>query len=227
MTELEYKRHIDRVIEQIEQARIKVDEHHIVKIVAVSKYVDAPAVEALYQIGQRAFGENRVQDLKTKMEALDALPLEWHFIGSLQKNKINQLIALDPFLMHSLHSVELAEALESRLALQGKTIECLLQVNSAREETKSGVLPEAAEEIYAQISESCPHLHLKGVMSIGAHTDDQAVVRKSFETTRGIFDRLPGAAICSMGMSGDFELAIACGSTMVRLGSIMFPQMRR
>ena len=223
MTQTAYKIYVDRIVDRIEKARIAVSEHHIVKIVAVSKYVDDHAVRSLYEIGQRAFGENKVQDLKTKMEALDSLPLEWHFIGSLQKNKINQLIDLDPFLMQSLHSLELAQALDKRLEAKGKRMECLLQINSAKEETKSGVMPEAAADLYAQISESCPHIRLRGVMSIGAHTDDRAAVTKSFETTRRIFDGLNSADICSMGMSGDFELAITCGSTMVRLGSVLFP----
>ncbi len=227
MTQTEYKLHIDQVIERIERARIKVSEHHIVKIVAVSKYVDADAVKALYRIGQRAFGENRVQDLKAKAEALEDLPLEWHFVGTLQKNKINALIDLDPFLMQSLHSLELAEALDKRLEAKGKTMECLLQINSAEEETKSGVMPEAALEVYRGIQERFPRIDLRGVMSIGAHTDDGVGVRRSLETTRSVFDAIGDADICSMGMSGDFELAIECGSTMVRLGSIMFPQMRR
>lgn len=227
MTQTEYKLKIDSVIERIEKARIRVDEHHIVKIVAVSKYVDAEAVRSLYGIGQRAFGENKVQDLKNKMEVLDDLPLEWHFIGSLQKNKINHLIALEPFLMQSLDSVGLAEALQSRLETHDKTMECLLQVNSAEETTKSGVTPDEAEAIYAQIRETCPRIKLRGVMSIGAHTDERSAVRKSFETTRRIFDALPDATICSMGMSGDFELAVECGSNMVRLGSVMFPQTHR
>lgn len=223
MTLSEYRLYLDTIIDRIEKARILISEHHIVKIIAVSKYVDVAAVEALYHAGQRAFGENRVQDLKAKMQILDTLPLEWHFIGSLQTNKINQLIDLDPFLMQSLHSLELALTLEKRLAAKEKTMECLLQINSAREATKSGVVPEEAKDLYEQIAERCPHIDLRGVMSIGAHTDDTDLVRRSFETTRGIFDSLKGAQICSMGMSGDFELAIACGSTMVRLGSILFP----
>jgi PLP dependent protein len=224
MTPNEYRLHIDKIIERIERARITVDEHHIVKIVAVSKYVDAQAVKSLYEIGQRAFGENKVQDLKVKMETLEELPLEWHFIGTLQKNKINQLIDLDPFLMQSLHSLEPAEALNQRLEAKGATMECLLQINSAREETKSGVLPEAAADLYAQIAETCPRIDLRGVMSIGAHTEETALIQKSFETTREIFEALPDASICSMGMSSDYELAIRCGSTMVRLGSVLFPK---
>jgi pyridoxal phosphate enzyme (YggS family) len=223
MNELEYKRHIDAIIERIEAARIKVSEHHIVKIVAVSKYSDAEAIEKLYHIGQRAFGENRVQDLIAKQQILEELPLEWHYIGNLQRNKLNALIKADPFLFQSLDTLELANALQRRLADRGTTMDCLLQINSANEATKAGVEPEKAKDTYAYISENCPNINLKGVMSIGAHTDDQRIIKKSFETTHRIFEELDNATICSMGMSSDFELAISCGSNMLRLGSIMFP----
>ena len=224
MNELEYKRHIDAIIERIEAARIKVSEYHIVKIVAVSKYNTAEDVAKLYNIGQRAFGENRVQDLVAKQEALEELPLEWHYIGNLQRNKLNTLIKADPFLFQSLDSIELANALQRRLADRNATMECLLQINSAKEETKSGVMPEDAVELFNKIRENCPNIHLKGVMSIGAHTDDQAVIKESFETTFKIYEQLENVSICSMGMSGDFELAIECGSNMIRLGSVMFPK---
>lgn len=219
-----YKIYLDSVIQRVEDARVSRSEHHIVKIVAVSKYSDEAEIKALYQIGQRAFGENKVQDLLAKSTSLSELPLEWHFIGTLQKNKINQLIDADPFLFQSLNSLELAQALQQRLEVKGARMECLLQINSAKEESKSGVMPETAKEIYAQIKESCPNITLRGVMSIGAHTQDQKIVQESFETTYSIFKSLEGADICSMGMSGDFELAIRCGSNMVRLGSVMFPR---
>lgn len=224
MTTLEQKLHFDSIIERIEKARLRVSGHHIVKIVAASKYVDADAIRALYSIGQRAFGENKVQDLKIKADLLEDLPLEWHFIGSLQKNKINQLLDIRPHLLHSLDSIELAHALQERLFRENQTLRALVQVNSAYEESKSGFAPEKFLAGYTQISAECPNIHLQGIMSIGAHTDDKETVKKSFETTRHLFDALPGAAICSMGMSGDFELAIECGSTMVRLGSVLFPK---
>ena len=223
MDQTAYKIYIDKIIERIEAARIKVNEHHIVKIVAVSKYSNTEAVRELYNIGQRAFGENKVQELKSKSEALDELPLEWHFIGNLQKNKINQLIALDPFLFQSLNSFELAHAIQTRLAAEDKIMDMLLQINTAKEASKSGVMPESAADIYAQIRSECPNINLKGVMTIGAHSDDESLIRESFEQTRKIYDSLESATICSMGMSGDFELAIAAGSNMVRLGSVMFP----
>lgn len=224
MNTLEQKRHFDAIIEKIERARIRVSEHHIVKIVAASKYADADAIRDLYSIGQRAFGENKVQDLKLKADLLDELPLEWHFIGSLQKNKINQLLSVRPHMIHSVDTLDLAHALQERLERENQTLRALVQVNSAYEANKSGFTPEEFLERYAQIERECPNLHLHGVMSIGAHTDDVRIVQKSFETTRTLFDKLPNATTCSMGMSGDFELAIQCGSNLVRLGSILFQQ---
>ena len=222
MNTLEQKRHFDAIIERIERARIRVNEHHIVKIVAASKYVDADAIRDLYSIGQRAFGENKVQDLKTKADLLDELPLEWHFIGTLQKNKINQLLAIRPHMIHSIDTLDLALALQERLMRENQTLRALVQVNSAYEESKSGFTPEEFLERYTQIVSECPNLNLQGIMSIGAHTEDIKIVQKSFETTRSLFEKLPNATICSMGMSGDFELAIKCGSNLVRLGSILF-----
>jgi len=223
MTQTEYKLHVDSVIRRIETARLSVSAHHIVKVVAVSKYVDTEAVKRLYEIGQRAFGENKVQDLRQKTQELEDLPLEWHFIGSLQKNKINNLLDIDPFLFQSLDSFELAYELQKRLEKKQVSLDTLLQINSAKEESKHGFMPEVAQEAYVRIKEECPNINLKGVMSIGAHTEDKEIIKRSFETTYKIYEQLQDATICSMGMSGDFELAIQCGSNMVRLGSILFP----
>ena len=222
MTQTEYKIYIDQVIRRVEEARLRVSGHHIVKIVAVSKYSTSEQIKALYEIGQRAFGENKVQDLRTKTAELKELPLEWHFIGNLQKNKINNLIDINPTLFQALDSIELAKELDKKLQAKETTMECLLQINSAKEQSKHGVMPEVALEVYEQIEKECPNITLKGVMSIGAHTKDKKLIQKSFETTHAIFGQIEGAKICSMGMSGDFELAIECGSNMVRLGSIMF-----
>lgn len=222
MNKEEYKLYIDDVIRRVEFARVRFDEKHIVKIVAISKYSTADEIKALYEIGQRAFGENKVQDLKAKSSTLEDLPLEWHFVGNLQKNKINNLLDINPALFHALDSLELAHELQKKLQAKGVTLEVLLQINSAKEESKHGVMPENAVEIYNRIKQECPNIHLRGVMSIGAHTDDKTIIKKSFDVTYSIYKQLEGATICSMGMSQDFELAIECGSNMVRLGSIMF-----
>ena len=224
MTQTEYKIYIDDVIRRVEYARVRVSEYHIVKIVAISKYSNTQEIEDLYNIGQRAFGENKVQDLKAKSLELEELPLEWHFVGNLQKNKINNLLDIDPTLFHALDSIELAHELQKKLEAKDMTLDALLQINSAKEESKHGVMPEVASKTYEQIQKECPNINLKGVMSIGAHSDDRAVIKKSFETTYDIYKDLDGATICSMGMSGDFELAIECGSNMVRLGSVLFPK---
>ena len=222
MTEIEYKIYIDDVIRRVETARLKVSSYHIVKTVAISKYSTSDEIVKLYNIGQRAFGENKVQDLKAKSIKLEDLPLEWHFVGNLQKNKINNLLDINPSLFHALDSLELAHELQKKLEAKNMTLDALMQINSAREESKHGFMPEIAANAYKQIQEECPNINLKGAMSIGAHSDDKKVIRESFETTYNIYKDLPNATICSMGMSGDFELAIECGSNMVRLGSVMF-----
>ena len=217
-------KNLDEIITKVEGARLRISEHHIVKIIGISKYSTSTDVKTLYEAGQRAFGENKVQDLKQKMEELDELPIEWHFVGTLQKNKINNLIDLNPTLIQSLDSLDLALEFNKKLETKNKKLSALLQINSAYEDTKSGVMPEVAVEVYKQIIELCPNIILKGVMSIGAHVEDEKIIKESFKTTKKIFDALVpfGAKYCSMGMSSDFELAIACGSNMIRVGSTLF-----
>ena len=226
MDKITATRNLDNLITKVEAARLRVNEHHIVKIVGISKYSSSDDIKTLYEVGQRAFGENKVQDLKEKSQALNDYPIEWHFVGTLQKNKINNLIDLNPTLIHSLDSLELAIELNSKLEAKNKKLSALLQINSAYEDTKSGVMPKDAVEVYKQIIETCPNIILKGVMSIGAHSDDKKLIKQSFETTKKIYDELVpyGAKYCSMGMSGDFELAIACGSNMIRVGSSLFKE---
>jgi len=218
------RKNLDEVIWNIEQARVTVSEHHIVQLVAVGKYSDEESIKALYELGQRAFGENQVQQLSNRMHNLEDLPLQWHMLGNLQSNKINKLIELRPTLFQSLDSLKLAKILNEKLLAKNQTMSCLLQINAANEAQKLGVSQEEACDIYQQIQESCPQLKLKGVMSIGAHVEDEKIIQKSFEQTHSIYDRLKkeGATICSMGMSNDYELAIKCGSNLVRIGSKIF-----
>jgi len=215
---------LDEVIWKIEDARLSVDAHRIVQIVAVGKYTPIENIKTLYQLGQRAFGENQVQQLRDRNKELQNLPIEWHMIGSLQKNKINNLIDINPTLFQALDSIELALELDKKLKAKNTTMDCLLQINSAREDSKSGVDPQKAYDIYQEINERFENINLNGVMSIGAHTIDTHIIQKSFEETYSIFENLQkdGAYICSMGMSSDFELAIKCGSNLVRVGSILF-----
>lgn len=217
-------KNLDELITKVEAARLRVSEHHIVKIVAISKYSTSEDIYNLYLAGQRAFGENKVQDLKQKSEILKDLPIEWHFVGRLQKNKINNLIDLNPTLVHSLDSLDLAMELNKKLIARNKKMSCLLQVNSSYEDTKSGVLPKDAVKIYKEILENCKNINLKGLMCIGANTEDKTKIKESFKITKKIFDELEplGAKYCSMGMSSDFELAIENGSNLIRVGSTLF-----
>ena len=224
MDKITATRNLDNLITKVEAARLRVNEHHIVKIIGISKYSSSDDIKTLYEVGQRAFGENKVQDLKEKSQALNDYPIEWHFVGTLQKNKINNLIDLNPTLVHSLDSLELAIELNKKLVEKNKKMSCLLQINSSYEKSKSGVDPKNAIEIYKQILELCPNINLKGVMTIGANSEDEKLIKKSFNITKNIFDTLEplGARYCSMGMSGDFELAIECGSNLIRVGSTLF-----
>ncbi len=215
---------LDKVIWNIEEARVGVSEHHIVQLVAVGKYTPIENISTLYSLGQRAFGENQVQQLKERSALLEELPLQWQMIGTLQKNKINNLIDLKPSLVQSIDSLELAKEFNKKLHAKEQTMNCLLQLNAANEESKSGVSSEEAFDIYQKIKESCPNINLKGLMTIGAHSEDKKLIQQSFETTHSIYEKLEkdGATICSMGMSGDYTLAIKCGSNLVRVGSAIF-----
>lgn len=212
---------LQEVIARIEKARISYSRHQIIKLVAISKYWEDSQILELYRAGQRAFGENKVQDLKRKMEVMREHPLEWHFVGNIQENKINALIELKPSLIHSISSLKLAKAFQIRLEREDAKQRALLQINSAKETNKGGVMPEEAREIYLEIQETCPNLLMEGVMSIGAHTNDQKIIAQSFETTQKVFESLDDAKTLSMGMSSDFELAIACGANLLRIGSAL------
>jgi len=211
------ERNLDQIITKVEAARLSVSAHHIVKIVAVTKYTDTQTIRTLYSLGQRAFGESRVQQLAKRAKELEELPIEWHFIGRLQKNKINHLLATNPALIHSIDSLELAKAVDKRCK---KPLNVLLQINSSGEASKAGVSPQSALEVFAQIKDECKNLNLQGVMTIGAHSEDEKLIAKSFEITYKIFEQT-GSKICSMGMSNDYELAIKCGSNMIRVGSAL------
>lgn len=189
-----------------------------VRVVAVSKYVEPSEVVPLFNEGFKEFGENRVQVLKQKIENLKDFDIKWHFIGNLQKNKVNELIRLKPAMWQSCNSYELATYVDKRLDYK---LDTLFEINSAFESTKYGADPNFAIDEFFKIKESCKNLNLIGVMSIGSNSDDEKEIIKSFELTYKIFEATK-SQICSMGMSDDYKLAIKCGSNMIRLGRILF-----
>lgn len=197
-----------------------------VTLVAVSKTHPAEAIREAYDAGQRIFGESRPQELREKYEALPR-DIEWHMIGHLQTNKVKYIA---PFvaLIHSVDSARLAEAIQKEAAKCGRVIDILLEIHVAREETKSGW---AFDELEAWIATSpfaaLSDVRVRGVMGIATNTDDEAVVRRDFEELRRCFERLkphfgPAFDTLSMGMSHDYPLAVACGATMVRVGTLIF-----
>ncbi|TLD82087.1 YggS family pyridoxal phosphate-dependent enzyme [Helicobacter sp. MIT 05-5293] len=219
---MRFAQNLERILRRIERARLAYDAHQIISLVAVSKYQKVQDILDLYECGQRAFGENKVQDLRDKSVQCAQVPIEWHFIGKLQENKINAMLSCAPALVHSIDSLKLAEAIQKRLGEQ--TLRALLQVNASREESKNGVSVESAKEVYEQILKSCPNIALEGIMTIGANTEDRKLVEQSFKDTRDVFEsvRAMGAKTLSMGMSGDFEIAIAYGANLVRIGTSLF-----
>ncbi len=193
---------------------------------AVSKTHPAELIREAYEAGHRIFGESRPQELREKYEALPK-DIEWHMIGHLQTNKVKYIA---PFvrLIHSVDSARLAEAIQKEAAKCGRTIDILLEIHVAEEETKTGWnIGELMDYVRTAPFARMPNLCVRGVMGIATNTDDEAVIRRDFGELRRCFELLRpyfGARFdtLSMGMSHDYPLAVECGATMVRVGSLIF-----
>jgi pyridoxal phosphate enzyme (YggS family) len=195
-----------------------------VRLVAVSKKVAAARLSQALAAGQRWFGENYVQEAKGKIAALGP-GLSWHLIGSLQTNKAKEAVALFD-LIHAVDRLKLAQALESAAARLGKVQAILIQVNLAGEDTKSGAAPEALPELFKAVAD-LPHLEVAGLMTMPPWFADPEAARPFFRALRELRDRLRdliGLPLpeLSMGMSGDYEVAVAEGATLVRVGTAIF-----
>jgi len=197
-----------------------------VQLVAVTKTVTPELVRAAWAAGLQAFGENRAQELRRKVEALHDLNISWHFIGHLQTNKVRFVVPAAT-LIHSLDRVELAEQIAARVPPE-TTQSVLVQVNTTGEDTKSGVPPERLTQLLDEIAR-WPQLAVRGLMTIGPFTEDRDAVRRAFAALREAAQRerriaRPNADLreLSMGMSGDYEIAIAEGATIIRVGTAIF-----
>lgn len=200
-----------------------------VTLVAVSKTKPNEAVMEAYESGQRVFGENKVQELVGKAEALPK-DIQWHLIGHLQRNKVKYIA---PFvsMIHSVDSFRLLKEINKQALKNDRVIDCLLQFHIADEETKFGLdLSEAREILESNEFQELNNVRICGVMGMATFTDDEGHVRKEFRKLKSIFDILKSEYFesedrfkeISMGMSGDWKLAISEGSTMVRIGSSIF-----
>jgi pyridoxal phosphate enzyme (YggS family) len=196
-----------------------------VKLVAVSKTKPVEAILEAYAAGQRAFGENKVQEMVDKQAQLPA-DIEWHLIGHLQSNKV-KYIAPFVHLIHAVDSLKLLEVINKEAVKNNRVIDCLLQFHIAQEETKFGLSLEEAEQLLASESfRSMQNVAIKGVMGMASFTEDEQLIRSEFRNLKSIFKQISNHqsqfSILSFGMSGDYKIAIEEGSNMIRVGSSIF-----
>lgn len=207
-----------------------------VTLVAVSKTKSVAEILELYNLGQKDFGENYVQELAEKYHQLPK-DIHWHFIGHLQSNKV-KLIAPFVHLIHSVDSEKLLKEINKEAKKNERIIDCLLQVHIAKEETKFGLDENELEQIIQALNlanntseeKSIKNISIKGLMGMASFTDDEKIVRHEFHSMKSLFDKFSAAlsfqpsafSILSMGMSADYKMAVEEGSNMVRIGSLLF-----
>jgi pyridoxal phosphate enzyme (YggS family) len=195
-----------------------------VALLAVSKTQPAEALRTAFAAGQRAFGENYVQEALAKQEALRELPIEWHFIGPVQGNKTKS-IAENFDWVHSIDRLKIAQRLSDQRPASAVPLSVCLQVNVSGEASKAGVAPEAAAELARQIA-ALPRLRLRGLMAIPAPAENPEQQRQPLHQLQELYATLKASGLAldtlSMGMSDDLEAAVAEGSTLVRIGTAIF-----
>ena len=190
-----------------------------VNLVCVSKFHPEEAVLEAYRAGERDFGESRVQELAKKVPLLPQ-DIRWHFIGHLQTNKVRELLRLRPYLIQSIDSERILQAVNDEARKQGIVQNVLLEVHVAREETKSGFLPEELPSVFASL-DTYRNISVLGLMGMATNTDDEQEIRRCFRQLR-MLQQQYGLTTLSCGMSDDFPVAVECGSTMIRVGSAIF-----
>lgn len=196
-----------------------------VTLVAVSKTKPNEAIVEAYETGHRIFGENKVQELADKYEALPK-DIEWHMIGHLQSNKVKYIA---PFvnLIHGVDSYKLLKEINKRALQNNRTINCLLQIHIAQEQTKFGFSEEEIIELLTSDKfNELKNINIIGLMGMATFTQDTIQIKQEFNSLKHLYDKIASSYLpistLSMGMSGDYQLAIECGSNMVRIGSSIF-----
>lgn len=198
-----------------------------VQLVVVSKFRTIDELKQVYETGQREFAENRVQEMVTKYNEMPK-DINWHLIGHLQTNKVKYIA---PFvsLIHSVDSLELAQEISKHAIKNNRVIPILLQFHVAQEDSKFGLELIEAEFVCKQILD-LPNVQIKGIMGMATFTDDETLIRKEFKILKAVFDNIKEKYFhdssvfntLSMGMSGDYKVAVEEGSTLVRIGSLVF-----
>lgn len=196
-----------------------------VKLLLATKTVAAEKIKMAFNHHQTLIGENKIQEIKEKYESLKSLPHQKHFIGHLQTNKVKELIRYDVDCIQSLDRLKLAEKLQNRLDYEDRTMDAYLQFNTSFEDSKFGMPPEHAVKFALEVQQF-DRIHIKGLMTIGLFSAEHEKVRKCFQLLKHIqlqlLDKDIQAHELSMGMSGDLEIAIEEGATMVRVGTAVF-----
>jgi len=209
-----------KIAENLKQLKKEIPEK--VSLVAVSKTKSVESIQEAYNAGQRDFGENKVQEMVQKWEALPR-DIQWHMIGHVQRNKVKYMA---PFvhLIHGVDTQKLLLEIEKQAAKNDRVINCLLQVHIAEESSKFGFEPNEVAAVFKQ-NQSLSHLNIIGLMGMATLTDDKEQIKREFQQLKSLFDELFASKpnpVLSMGMSGDYPLAIATGSNMIRVGSLIF-----
>ena len=196
-----------------------------VTLVAVSKTKPVADLMEAYEAGQRVFGENKIQEMADKFEQMPK-DIEWHMIGHVQTNKVKFMA---PFvsLVHGVDSLKLLEEINKQALKNNRIIDCLLQIHIAEEDTKFGLdEAELTDLLHSETFKNLKNIKIKGLMGMATFTENQDQIKKEFLHLKTIFEKFSilnsNFSILSMGMSGDYQLAIDCGSTMVRIGSSIF-----
>ncbi len=196
-----------------------------VKLVAISKTKPNEDLMEAYNAGQRILGENKIQEMTDKWEDLPK-DIEWHMVGHVQRNKVKYMA---PFvsLIHAVDSLKLLKEINKRAKQNDRTINCLLQIKIAEEDSKFGISADEAKEILeSEAYSKMENVKVIGLMGMATFTDDEEQVRSEFKYLKSVFDKFrdqhPDLKELSMGMSGDYQIAVECGSTMVRIGSSIF-----
>ncbi|WP_460219183.1 YggS family pyridoxal phosphate-dependent enzyme [Psychroserpens sp. MEBiC05023] len=196
-----------------------------VTLVAVSKTKPVSTLMEAYNSGQLIFGENKIQEMVDKYEEMPK-DIEWHMIGHVQRNKVKYMAEFVS-LIHGVDSLKLFREIDKQAKKYNRTINCLLQIKIAKEDSKHGISPKEAEYLLTSKDVlELKHINIKGVMGMATFTDNTSQIEEEFKRLKSTFDRLKtintNLDIISMGMSGDYQLAIDCGSTMIRVGSSIF-----
>ena len=207
------------IAQNLHQIKATIPEN--VTLVAVSKTKPVADLMEAYTAGQRIFGENKIQEMTEKWEQMPK-DIQWHMIGHVQTNKV-KFMAEYVSLIHGVDSLKLLEEINKQAQKHNRVIDCLLQIYIAEEETKFGLDEKELEELVKQVqNKKLENIKIVGLMGMATFTENKEQIKKEFLHLKSIFDKTKSLSILSMGMSGDYQLAIECGSTMVRIGSSIF-----